>query len=161
LETQFQIFNSQFSILNSPRRPSGSVLLEVVLALALFVGAATVISSGLNASIQSAQRLRLENHAANLAISIMSEMQMHARPIAAIGPEPLPKPFQDWTYKIEVSQEEGNIADVDSLRPVEVIIRHSQENAVYRITQLFRASEISASATNQTSQPLLQTSSAR
>jgi len=130
----------------------------VVLALALFLGAATVISSGLNASIQSAQRLRQENHAANLAISIMSEMQMHARPIAAIGPEPLPRPFQDWNYKIEVSQEQGNIADIDSLRPVEVIIRHSQENTVYRITQLFRAAEISASATNQTGQPVLQTS---
>ena len=72
----------------------GSVLLEVVLALALFVGAATVISTGLNASVQAVYRLRQSTHAANLAISVLSELQMHIRPVAAAGPEPFAAP--DW-----------------------------------------------------------------
>jgi type II secretory pathway pseudopilin PulG len=103
----------------------GSVLLEVVLALGLFVGAATIITAGINASIQSTQRLRLQTHAVNLAISVMSEMQMHARPIAASGPETFPPPFQDWTCKIEINQPDNASPDIDALRPVEVIIRNA------------------------------------
>ncbi|HTG44625.1 MAG TPA: hypothetical protein VK633_08850 [Verrucomicrobiae bacterium] len=132
---------------------SASVLLEVVLALALFVGAATVISSGINASVQSAERIRLENHAADLAISILSEMQMGARPIAAIGPEPFEAPFQDWTFKIEIAQTEAAVEQAGSLRPVEVIIRHSHENVVQRLTQLFRGSEAGGN-TNELSEAL-------
>src|SRR5947207_1431059 len=104
----------------------GSVLLEVVLALALFVGAATVISSGINAAIRSVDRVRLQSHAVNLAISIISEMQMHARPVAPVGPEPFPPPFEEWTFKIEVAQSEGSVETADSLRTVEVIIRHTE-----------------------------------
>lgn len=126
---------------------SGSVLLEVILALALFVGAATIISSGLNASIRSVDRVRLQNHAVNLAITILSEIQMQVRPVAEIGPEPFPPPFQDWTYKIEIAQSDSAI-DSDSLRPVEVIIRHTQENVVQRLTQLFAAARVSEGESN-------------
>src|ERR1051325_9708343 len=141
-----------------PHSQSASVLLEVVLALALFVGAATIISSGINASVQSVSRLRLQNHAANLAITLLSEMQMHARPVAWIGPEPFAAPIQEWTYKIEVGQNEGAMAEPDSLRPVEVIIRHSRENVVLRLTQLFRSSDISGAPSNdnsETSSPIV------
>lgn len=118
-----------------------SVLLEVVLALALFVAAATVISAGINASVQAVERVRLQNHAANLAISLMSELQMHARPVAAIGPESFEPPFQDWLYRIAVDQVADTATEAEALRPVEVIVWHPNENAVHRITQLFRASE--------------------
>jgi hypothetical protein len=133
----------------------GSVLLEVVLALALFVAAASVITSGINASIQSTERLRLQNHAANLAISVLSEMQMHVRPIAAIGPEPFPVPLEEWNFQIEVAQD-MNPGEGDALRPVEVIIRNSRENVVRRLTQLFRASAIASSATNAAATPFLE-----
>lgn len=125
-----------------PRTKAASVLLEVVLALALFVGAATIISTGLNASIRSVDRVRLQNHAANLAITILSEMQMHARPIVAAGPEPFPPPFADWTFKIDIAQDEGAMEGADSLRAVEVIVRHANENVVQRLTQLFPASDL-------------------
>jgi hypothetical protein len=127
---------------------SGSVLLEVVLALALFLGAATVIMAGIHSSIAAAERLRLQTHASNLAISIMSEMRMHLRPIASIGPEPLPPPFDQWKYQIIVSQSQGNSMDPQALQSVEVVIRHSSENTVRRLCQLFRADDIAASATN-------------
>ena len=136
-------------------RKSGSVLLEVVLALALFVGAATIISAGINASIHSVDRVRLQNHAANLAITVISQMQMHARPIAPVGPEPFPPPFQDWTYKIEIAQNENAIEGSENLRPVEVIIKHTQENTVHRLTSLFAPSDLSATETNTPAEPLL------
>lgn len=127
---------------NRRQNQDGSVLLEVILALGLFVGAATVISAGLNASIRSVDRIRLQNHALNLAISVISEMQMHARPIAAIGPEPFPPPFQDWTFKVEIAGDPGSTDASDTLRPVEVIIRHSRENVVHRLTQFFSAADV-------------------
>jgi hypothetical protein len=139
-------------------RQRGSVLLEVVLALALFVAAATVITAGINASIQSTERLRLQNHAANLAITVLSEMQMHVRPIAPVGPEPFAAPLEDWNFQIEVAQD-LNSAEGDALRPVEVIIRNSHENVVRRMTQLFRASAIASSATNVAATPFLESSS--
>jgi hypothetical protein len=131
-------------------RHSGSVLLEVVLALALFVGAATIISGGINASIHSVERVRLQNHAVNLAVTILSEMQMHIRPVAAIGPEPFAPPFQDWTYKVEIAQKDAAPDAADTLQPVEVIIRHSTEGTVQRLAQLFSSTEISNSETNAT-----------
>jgi hypothetical protein len=133
---------------------SGSVLLEVVLALALFVGAATIISAGINASFGSVDRLRLQSHALNLAVTVISEMQMQMRPIAPTGPEPFAPPFQEWTYKIEVAQSEGAIYSSESLRPVEVIIRHDHENVVQRLTQLFAATQLSTDETNSPAQLL-------
>lgn len=131
---------------------NGSVLLEVVLALALFVGAATIISSGINASVQAVYRLRLETHAANLAISLISEMQMRARPLAPVGPEPFEAPFTNWTFKVEMAQPEGGTSESEALVPVEVIVTHTEERVVYRLTQLFQAAEVSASSTNATEQ---------
>ena len=120
----------------------GAVLLEVVLALALFVGAATVIGSGLNASVQAVYRLRQETHAANLAVSVFSEMQMHARPIAAAGPEPFLAPFEKWTWQVEVTQPESSPLEADAMRKVEVIIRHTEDGVVRRLTQFMRSSDV-------------------
>lgn len=152
-------FPSVRSSFGRPRR-HGSVLLEVVLALALFVGAATAITAGINASIESARRLRLQNHAADLAISVMSEMHMQARPAAPVGPEPFPAPFQEWTFKVEIAENPADNSEANSLRPVEVIVRHSQENIVRRVTELFRPSDL-ATGTNETSDSVFQSSAFR
>jgi hypothetical protein len=125
-----------------------SVLLEVVLALALFLGAATVITAGINSSIQSVERLRLGTHAMNLAISVMSEMQMHVRPIAPMGPEAFPPPFEKWKYQILVSQAQDSPLEGEALQNVEVVISHTEENTVQRLSQLFRSGDIAASVTN-------------
>jgi hypothetical protein len=122
------------------RKERASILLEVVLALALFVGAATVITAGINASIQAVERVRLQTHASNLAISVMSELQMHARPLAPFGPESFEAPFQDWLYRIAVNQADESATEADSARPIEVIVWNPNENVTHRLTQLFRAS---------------------
>lgn len=123
---------------------NASILLEVVLALALFVGAATVVTAGINASIQAVERVRLQTHAANLAISIMSELQMRARPLASAGPESFEAPFQDWLYRVAASQADESAGEGDSVRPVEVIVWNPHENVTHRLTQLFRTSETAA-----------------
>ena len=56
------------------------MLLEVVLALVLFVGAATVLTSGLSSSLDSVERLRLNAHAADYAVSVLSECSWESRP---------------------------------------------------------------------------------
>ena len=121
------------------------MLLEVVLALALFIGAATVISGGISASVEAVHRVRLQTHAANLAISVMSELQIGARPLAPVGPENFEAPFQDWLYRVNFSQGEEAASGTESVRPVEVIVWHTEANAVHRITQFFRASELAKS----------------
>ena len=118
-----------------------SVLLEVVLALALFIGAATVISAGISASVEAVHRVRLQTHAANLAISIMAELKIGARPLTAVGPENFEPPFKEWLYRVNLTGGESS-TETGSTRAVEVIVWHTQENIVHRITQLFRASEL-------------------
>jgi hypothetical protein len=129
----------------------GSVLLEVVLALALFVAAATVITAGINASVQAVERVRLQNHAANLAISLMSELQMHARPIAPFGPESFEPPFRDWLYRIALEQGQENTGEREGLQPVEVIVWNPEERITHRLTQLFPPSEVGAGETESES----------
>ena len=92
-------------------------MLEVVLALALFIGAATVISAGISASVEAVNRVRLQTHAANLAISVMSEIKMGARPLAAIGPENLEAPFDQWLYRINLNASDEIASGSESTRP--------------------------------------------
>jgi hypothetical protein len=114
---------------------AGTVLFEVVLALALFVGAAVVIGTALNSSVQALERQRWNTHAADLAVTILSEMQMGLRPIQAAGPEPFEAPFEDWTWEIV---ETGAASPLDAPRiramhKVEIVIGHTGEGAVHRL----------------------------
>lgn len=118
------------------------MLLEVVLALALFIGAATVISAGISASVEAVHRVRFQTHAANLAISIMSELKIGARPLVAIGPENLEAPFQEWLYRVNLNASDETASELNATRAVEVIVWHTEENVVHRVTQNFRASEL-------------------
>lgn len=137
----------------SPASERASVLLEVVLALALFIGAATVISAGISASVDAVHRVRLQTHAANLAISIMSEIRIGARPLAAVGPENIEPPFQDWLYRVNLNAGADIATETDSTRAVEVIVWHTQENAVHRITQFFRAGELARAEASEVAAP--------
>src|SRR5262245_47136392 len=52
----------------------GAVLLEVVLALALFAAAATIIGAGIHSAIDAVERQKLNAHALDLAVSVISEI---------------------------------------------------------------------------------------
>ena len=113
-------------------------MLEVVLALTLFVAAAAVISGGIHASLRSVERLRLNTHAVNLAVTVLSELQLGIRSLESPGPEPFAEPFEDWTWELQSAPVESEIGEAASLTKVEVIIRHKDEAIVHRLTQFVR-----------------------
>lgn len=114
------------------------MLLEVVLALVLFVAAAAVIGGAIHASINSVDRLRLNTHALNLAVTVLSELQMGIRSVQTPGPEAFREPFENWTWELQSEAVQSEIGEASSLTKVEVIIRHKQEPVVHRLSQIVR-----------------------
>lgn len=128
--------------LGQPSREQGALLLEVVLALVLFAGAAVVIGVALNASMESVEKQRFQLHASDLAVTVMSGVQLGTRPAVSGGPGNFNVPFQDYTWQLVVTPPEGN--DAGSLLSAEVIVRHKPSALVYRLAQWIRP----AGATN-------------
>jgi type II secretory pathway pseudopilin PulG len=113
------------------------VLLEVVLALALFVAAAAVIGSGLNASLSSVERLRLRAHALDLAVTVMSELQLGARAVETPGTaQAFDPPFDDWTWEVQLTPLDDEVGQQSSLTCAEVVIRHKAPPLVQRLSQV-------------------------
>ncbi len=94
-------------------------MLEVVLALALFVAASTVITSALSASVDETERLRLNAHASNLAATILSEMQMGLQAVESSGPNAFDPPFAEWTWQAAVEPATGTDATGGMRHPSE------------------------------------------
>jgi len=128
---------------NSAR--AGSVLLEVVLAIVLFAAAAAVIGMGLKASIDGAQRLRLSTHAGNLAVTVISELQMGLRSLADTGPEAFGPPFEGWVWEVAAlpwdqgQAESAPAGSAATLMRVEVTVRYEPEGFVHRLAQVIDA----------------------
>jgi hypothetical protein len=119
-------------------RATGAVLLEVVLALVLFVAAAAILSSGLSSSLDGIERLRLEAHAADLAVSVLSELQMGIRTLALSGPQPFETPREGWTWELVSTPVQAELEDTNAFKKIEVIIRHDEPALVYRLSQVLQ-----------------------
>jgi len=119
-----------------PRPPRGAVLLEVLLALGLFVFAAAVVSSGLNAAVERTLRLRAQTHALDLAVSVLSEVQLGIRSAETAGPEPFEAPFEQWTWEIEAAPHSFGTEDTAGLQQVTVIVRGGTPATVQRLTEI-------------------------
>jgi hypothetical protein len=117
------------------RRVRAGVLLEVVLALVLFTLAAAIVTGAFNASLTSVERLRFRAHASDLAVSTLSEIQLGIRPLADSGPETFAAPFTNWTWQITTTPEGEWLDETPPMR-VEVIIRHTESQAVHRLCQM-------------------------
>lgn len=121
---------------------SGAVLLEVVLALVLIAAAGAVIGAGLSASIDRVERLKLNAHAADLAVSVVSELQMGSKVISEEeGQEPFEAPYSDWTWEVQTEVTDEKVRDTGRTRKIEVIIRHEDPSVVYRLCQIIRLPE--------------------
>jgi hypothetical protein len=119
-------------------RQGGAVLLEVIIALALFVGAAAVFTSGLSSSLDAIERLRLNAHAADLGVTVLSELQIGIKTLALTGPQPFDPPEEGWTWDVvsmplSVDSENGSL-----FRKIEVVIRHDRPELVHRVGQVLR-----------------------
>jgi hypothetical protein len=135
---------------DNPFRPainSGAVLLEVILALVLFVGAAVIIGSALHAAANGVERLRLSAHAADLATSILSELQMGSRTPGDGSPEPLAPPFDTWMWQVQTiplrdeakPSATGSPSTAAGLMQVQVVVRDTASDFVYRLSQILPA----------------------
>lgn len=113
-----------------PRTSRASVLLEVVLALTLFVAAAAVVGSALQAAIDGEERLRLGVHADNLAASLVAELEAGLRSPAVLGPAPFAPPFTNWTWQIIPPPAEASGA------AHEIVVRHLDPEVVRRLAQV-------------------------
>ncbi len=119
---------------------SGTILLEVVLALVLFVAAAAIIGAGFSASVDSVERQRLNSHAVNLGVSVLSELQMGIRKADETGPSPFSVPFETWTWELILAPVETDVEGSKGLTQAEVVIRHRDPPMVYRLAQFLKLS---------------------
>lgn len=104
------------------RATRGAVLLEVVLALALLVLSSSVIVGGMRECIQSVARLRLRSHAADLAVTLASQLQMGVLKPGQVDSTPFADAgFTDWTWQMQTQATD----QLDSpLQRVELTVKH-------------------------------------
>jgi len=123
-------------------RATGAVLLEVVVAMTLFFGAAVVVLVGLHGSVLAARNLRLETRAANLAVSLLSEIQMGQVEVADAGPEEYnseeDEELADWSWEIitEDVEEEVDVGVEIPLKRVQIVITYRPREFTYRLVHL-------------------------
>lgn len=111
------------------------ILLEVVMALGLFVAAAAVFAVCMNASMSSLERQALNLHAENLAASVLAEVQMGAR-ASAPGTVELDPSYQGWSAEIAAGPAQNDLLETGpTLSQVEVIVRHTNGVIVRRLAQ--------------------------
>ena len=136
------------------RRPGcstdGAVLLEVILALVLFVGAAAILSSGLSSSLDALERMRLNTHAADLAVSVFSELQLGIKSIGGGGPQPFDSgsDLDGWTWEVQTTSLENAMETTNAFERVEVVIRHDDPELVYRLDEVLPHWQVAGGNTN-------------
>jgi hypothetical protein len=98
------------------------VLLEILLSLGLFVLAAVVVGSAMDSSVQSAAKMKLDDHANNLLQSTLSALTVNAIPLAETPATPFDPPDDEWTYEIALSE----LTDTPTVKIVTITIAHAQ-----------------------------------
>lgn len=119
-----------------PRSQRASVLLEVVLALTLFVFAAAIISSSLQTAVDRTEKLHAQAHAQDLAASVLAEIEMGVRAPQPAGPDHFEAPFETWTWQVEASPYAFGGTDSAALQQVTVIVRQDTGPVVRRLSQI-------------------------
>jgi type II secretory pathway pseudopilin PulG len=84
----------------TPGNKTGVILLEVVLSLALLAAAMGTVAAGLASSYRAIERLDLNNQACDLAVTVMSEIQMGIIPADNSGPNAFENGPEDWTWQV-------------------------------------------------------------
>ncbi len=119
-----------------PTSQRAAVLLEVILALTLFVFAASIISTSLQTAVDRTQRLHAQAHSLDLAASVLAEIEIGIRPAQSAGPDHFEAPFAAWTWQIEASPYTFGGTDSAALQLVNVIVRQDSASAVQRLSRI-------------------------
>ena len=120
--------------------------MEVVLALALFFLAGTVVYGGLSSSMAAVGRVRLAAQAADLAVTKLAEIQLGELDLLDEGPNAYEEEaLAEWTWQIIVTSMDSDVLLDDSQAPpmvqVEIVVAHTSEPVVRRLVQLMPAEE--------------------
>lgn len=123
----------------------GGVLLEVIMALALIVGASTVITDGFQSAMYALERMRNGIHGVNLAVTVFSEIQMGLIAAESCEDTEFEEPFSAWTYSLEIeevedlamsiSEDSDSMEDTRRLMNVDVTIKNPEGQVVQRMMQ--------------------------
>jgi len=95
--------------------------------MAIFFAAAMVILAGLGSSVRGVQRVQIEAQAQDLAVSLLSEVQMGLVPLTSDGPTDYEAPeLAGWSRQIDVEPytEPQPGSELPEFHRVEVIVRH-------------------------------------
>ena len=117
-------------------RRRGIVLLEVVIAMAMFFSAAAIILGGLSQSGRAMMRLKIEAQAADLAVTKLSEVQMRIVPLVSDGPTAYLDPMQDWSWQLVVESLDNPSMDLPEFKRLVVIITHAPTHFTYRLQEI-------------------------
>ena len=109
------------------------VLLEVLLALTLFVVAAVVVGSVQHGALRAVDNMRLEMQAANLAQTVLADLAAGRIELADTPPTPYEEGDETWTYEI-ITQA---LDDAENLKRVTVVARNEDPSSACacRLTQ--------------------------
>jgi hypothetical protein len=128
-------------------RPSrrGSVLLEVILSIALFVAAAGTLYAAIASSLRAVQRVRVETMASDLAVTVLSEIHMGLREPASEGPEAFVDPLEGvederltgWTWEITAEEITSDDQELPGMTQVTVTIVHTETGKGCTLVELF------------------------
>lgn len=121
-----------------PRRPiaaRAAALLEVLLALALFFGVAIGVMGGLGTSIKAVRDIRLEAEAADMAVTLLSEIELGIVAAEEDGPTEYEEPLEDWTWQVAVTPVTSVLTELILTR-IEIIVRNVPEDYTYRLYRL-------------------------
>ena len=121
----------------------GVILMEVILALALFMAAGAVVFGALSASANAVNDLRLQAQAADLAVTKLSEIQMGLLEAIDDGPNAFTEEgLEEWTWQIVTASMEDEPFAAAELKQVEIIIAHKPSNTVRCLMRLFRGHDL-------------------
>lgn len=125
----------------SPRSPRGVMLLEIVLALGLFVLAAAVIGSAITSCMAATARIRRQSQAMDLAQTVLAELATGQVEMVNTSPTQFIQETEEgerviaegWTYEIELEE----LTEMPDLKSVSVIVRDDRtgQPTVCRLTQ--------------------------
>lgn len=121
--------------LGEPRRRRAIVLLEVVVALTAFFALGGIIVGSMNSAATAASRVRQDARAADLAVTILSQIHAGMMELQSVGPEYCDEPLEDWTWQI-VTEPVSDSPDAPEMTSVEVIVRDTRSDRVHRLTEL-------------------------
>ena len=131
----------------SGRRPKGTILMEVVLALGLFFLAGSVVYGGLSASYGAIGRVRLTARAADLAVTKLAEVHLGELEPVSDGPNLYDEAdLAGWSWEIAVTELEGQVqldpAAAPPMLQMEVIVRNDEAGSVYRLVELIEQEDV-------------------